>query len=127
LEVLDKIRHILQHVHFVCLLSSQCKSDSGNTNNQFRNESYAKFIAGVLSSTPNLTALQLDVRLLENSLTRQVWSFPIIRHHLKNLESLEFPLLDTSRTTNINAYVTHDDDGVDAPGALAPEEAAINF
>jgi len=65
----------------------------------------------------------MDVRLLGNDLTTEVWSCPTIRHNLKNLESLEFPLLDlkTSRTTFINSDVT-DDDGIDAP-----EEAAINF
>jgi len=103
LDVLDKIRHILENVHFVCLLSSLCKSNTDNTN-QFRNESYAKFIAGVLSSTPKLTCLRMDVRLLENDLTTEVWSCPIIRHHLKNLESLELPHL--GRQNHVEVYGT---------------------
>jgi len=87
LDVLDKIRHILEHVQFISLVISDSESAD------IRNENYAKFIAGVLSSTPKLTALQIDVRLLENDFS-QVWSCHVIRHHLKNLETLELPLLD---------------------------------
>jgi len=112
LEVLNKIRHILQHAQFVSLFTSRNKSktDDGEQDDlDFRDESYAKFIAGVLSSTPKLTALQMDVRLIcLNNLTRQVWSSRIIRDNLRNLESLELPLFDLeSNATNTKAYRTN--------------------
>jgi len=110
--VLNEIRHILEHVQFVSLFTSRNKSNTEDGKQDyldFRDEKYDKFIAGVLCSTPKLTALQMDVRfILLNNLTSEVWSSRIIRDNLKNLESLELPLLDLKRnattTTKAKAY-----------------------
>jgi len=113
LNVLDKIRHILEHVQFVSLLTNQSKSNSNiDRVDEFRNESYVKFIAGVLSSTPKLTCLQMDVRLLENSLNSEVWSSPTIRDNFKNLKSFELPHMGRQNHkkiygTKVYAWLAH--------------------
>jgi len=89
-EVLEKIQHILEHVQFISFIISQEQLEDNQFH--FRDGKYAKFIAGVLSCAPKLKSLQMAVNILENDLS-EVWSCPIIRHNLKNLESLELPHL----------------------------------
>jgi len=52
LEILDRIRHILEHDQFVSFVISRSIPDDKC---DFLHESYAKFIAVVLGSTPKLT------------------------------------------------------------------------
>jgi len=91
LDVLDKIRHILEHVQFVSFVISRETLEDSKFD--FRDGNYSELISGVLSSTPKLTALQMDVQILENDLRQVWWSSAIIRDNLKNLESLELSFL----------------------------------
>jgi len=90
LQVLDKIRHILEHVQFLSL----CISPRNGKDVDFRRQSFAKIIARVLSSTPNLTTLQMDVRFLKHDLS-EVLTSRVICGHLRNLELLRFGLKPT--------------------------------
>jgi len=125
LEVLDKIRHILEHVEFISLfISRQNIEDVG-----FRQITFAKFIAGVLSSTPKLTSLQMDIRFLRNDLTSEVWLSAVIRDHLRNLESLEllrFPLESHKTKAYSMTNDTHYRGGRE-PAFLVSTQTAKNF
>jgi len=103
LDVLDKIRHILQHVKFLSLVISPLDPEFA----LFRghNQNYANFIAGVLSSTPKLTSLQMHICLLEN--LTEVWTSAAIRDHLRNLQTLEMFLLDLGGNSTKAMYRTN--------------------
>jgi len=88
LEVLDKIRHILQNVQFISFVTRPGESEMRDVD--FTRQSYGKFIASVLSSTPKCTSLKMDIRFFLQNLS-SIWCSSIIRGHLKNLEALYLP------------------------------------
>jgi len=126
LDVLEKIRHILEHVELISFVISEERLEDYN----FCDECYVKFIAGVLSSTPKLTALQMDIAFFLTDLS-EVWSSPIIRDHLKNLESLELPYYDLDSNAAKNSYRTIGGTRtyrrVEDPYYFIPEESATSL
>jgi len=126
LDVLAKLRHILEHVQF---LSISLSRHNLGENVNFRQKTFATFIAGVLSSTPKLTALQMDIRFLRNDLS-ELWSSPVICDHLRNLESLElirFGLENHSTKAYNTTNEAYNGGGSREPAFLVPTESARNL
>jgi len=82
IDVLEIINHILENVEFVSLYPMR------EIALNMPEEELIKFLLGVLSATPNLQYLQLDLNFMDKIL-HDVFSSPAVQANLKNLAVLD--------------------------------------